>query len=258
LASDFDILKALETYRKTGDMKLREKILLSYLPLAKQIAGRLVISLPKSVELEELVNAGLMGLVKAIDRFDPSVGVKFETYAIPRIKGAIFDVLREMDWAPRSVRAKARHVEEAIQKLTAKLHRSPNDDELAKEMGLDIPEFYRVLDDTSIVSLFSLDDQLISSSGDEINLFEMVEAGEEAGPLFGVEKEELKRATVNAIKNLPEQERLVIALYYYEELTLKEIGAVLEISESRVSQIHTKAILSLRSQLESAFFIEAN
>jgi RNA polymerase sigma factor for flagellar operon FliA len=136
------------------------------------------------------------------------------------------------------------------------LHRSPNDDELAKELGLDLHEYYRILDDTSMVSLFSLNDQLTSNSGDEINLFEMVEAGEEAGPLFGVEKDELKRAIVEAIKSLPEQERLVIALYYYEELTLKEIGAVLEISESRVSQIHTKAILSLRAQLKSVFFTE--
>ena len=249
---NFDTMKAFELYRKTRDMKLREKLLMHYLQLARQVAGRMIISLPKSVELEELVSAGLMGLVKAIDRFDTSVGVKFETYAIPRIKGAVFDSLREMDWAPRSIRAKARQVEGAVQKLTGKLGRSPDDNELAEEMGIELDALYQILDDTSMISLLSLDDHLSSKQGETVSLFELVEADETDGPVFGIEREELKRATVTAIKNLAEQERLVIALYYYEELTLKEIGVVLEISESRVSQIHTKAILSLRAQLSAA------
>jgi len=242
--------------RKTGDMKIREKLLLNYLHLAKQIAGRMIISLPKCVELEELISAGLMGLVKAIDRFDPAVGVKFETYAIPRIKGAIFDSLREMDWAPRSIRAKAKQIEDAVQKLTARFGRTPDDNELAEALGLDMDSFYQALDDTSVVTMMSLDDNLISKQGESLNLFDLVEADETEGPVFGVEREELKKATVKAIKKLSEQERLVIALYYYEELTLKEIGAVLEISESRVSQIHTKAILSLRALLSAALPVQ--
>ncbi|MBC8279128.1 MAG: FliA/WhiG family RNA polymerase sigma factor [FCB group bacterium] len=252
MEDSFDAIKAFELFRKTRDMKLREKLLMHYLHLARQVAGRMIISLPKSVELEELVSAGMMGLVKAIDRFDLSVGVKFETYAIPRIKGAVFDSLREMDWAPRSIRAKARQVENAVQKLTGRLGRSPEDNELAKEMGIDLDGLYQILDDTSMVTLMSLDDHLASKQGDNVSLFELVEADESDGPVFGVERDELKKATVKAIKNLSEQERLVIALYYYEELTLKEIGVVLEISESRVSQIHTKAILSLRAQLSAA------
>lgn len=234
-------------------MKLREKLLVNYIPLAKQVAGRMIISLPRSVDLDELVSAGLMGLVKAIDRFDPEVGVKFETYAIPRIKGAIFDSLREMDWAPRSIRSKAKQVEEAVQKLTAKLGRTPEDAELAQALGVDVEALYQVLDDASVITMMSLDDQMTSRQGDTISLFEMVESEDNEGPVFGVEREEIKKATVDALKKLPDQERLVIALYYYEELTLKEIGAVLEISESRVSQIHTKAILSLRALLSAAF-----
>lgn len=252
MAEDFDIVKAFELFSKTKDMKIREKILMHYLSLARQIAGRMIISLPRSVELEELVSAGLMGLVKAIDRFDLAVGVKFETYAIPRIRGAIFDSLREMDWAPRSIRTKAKQVEEAVQRLTGQLGRSPDDEELAEELGLDIDEFYQVLDDTSIITMMSLDDNLTSKQGETLSLFDLVEADESEGPIFGVEREELKKATIQAMKNLSEQERLVVALYYYEELTLKEIGVVLEISESRVSQIHTKAILSLRAQLSAA------
>jgi len=234
-------------------MRLREKLLVNYIPLAKQVAGRMIISLPRSVELDELVSAGLMGLVKAIDRFDPDVGVKFETYAIPRIKGAIFDSLREMDWAPRSIRAKAKQVEDAVQKLTAKLGRTPEDAELAKALNIDIDSLYQMLDDASVVTMMSLDDQLTSRQGETVSLFEMVESEDMEGPVFGVERDELKKATIDALKKLPEQERLVVALYYYEELTLKEIGAVLEISESRVSQIHTKAILSLRALLNAAF-----
>jgi RNA polymerase sigma factor for flagellar operon FliA len=257
MAENFDTKKAFELYRRTGDLKLREKLLMHYLPLARQIAGRMIISFPKSVELSELVSAGLVGLVKAIDRFDPAVGVKFETYALPRIKGAIFDSMREMDWAPRSIRAKAKLLEETLQKLTAQLGRFPNDKELAQELSVDLEDYYQMLDDAAVVTQLSLDDQLTSKQGDVLSLFDVVEADEEENPLFGVEREELKSATVEAIKKLPDQERLVVVLYYYEELTLKEIGAVLEITESRVSQIHTKAILSLRSQLKSVVLMDS-
>ena len=250
---DFDIKKAFELYRRTGDMKVREKLLVNYLALPKLVAARMIISLPPSVKIDELISAGLMGLVKAIDRFDPEVGVKFETYAIPRIKGAIFDGLRELDWAPRSVRSKARMLEDTMQKLTGKLGRSPGDDELAEELGLDMDSYFQLLDDTSVVTLMSLDDTITSRQGESMSLFEMVESEEQESPLFGVERSDLKKATIEAIKKLSEQEKLVIALYYYEELTLKEIGTVMEITESRVSQIHTKAILSLRAQLTAAF-----
>jgi len=251
MKSELDIQKGFEIYHQTKDLALREKLLENYIQLVKQIAGRMVISMPASVMIDDLISSGLMGLVKAIDRFDPAVGVKFETFAIPRIKGAMFDGLREMDWAPRSVRSKARQLENAIQKLTAELGRSPEDDELAQELGLDMDSYIQLLDDTSVVTMHSLDDTITSKQGEMLNLFDLVESETADCPMVGVEREDLKEATIEAIKGLPEQERLVIALYYYEELTLKEIGTVMEISESRVSQIHTKAILSLRAQLET-------
>jgi RNA polymerase sigma factor for flagellar operon FliA len=251
MKAEFDVKKGFEVYQKTKDLKLREELLVNYIHLVKQVAGRMIISMPASVLLDDLISSGLMGLVKAIDRFDPAVGVKFETYAIPRIKGAMFDGLREMDWAPRSVRSKARQLENAIQKLTAELGRSPEDDELADELGLDIDSYLQLLNDTSVVTLLSLDDTITSKQGETLNLFDLVESESADCPLSGVEREDMKEATIEAIKNLPEQERLVIALYYYEDLTLKEIGTVMEISESRVSQIHTKAILSMRAQLQA-------
>ena len=247
-----DIISKFKQYRKTHNMKLREELLVHFLSLVKQVAGRIIISLPRSVELEELEGAGLVGLVNAIDRFDPAVGVKFETYAIPRIKGAILDGLRELDWAPRSVRAKSRQLEESIQILSGQLGRPPNDKELADHMGFDLDSYYQLLDNTSIATLLSLDDNLTSRQGESMSLSDIVEGNEDSIPYFGLEKEEIKLLTIEAIKSLSEQERLVIALYYYEELTLKEIGLVMEVSESRVSQIHTKAIITLRALLMSA------
>ncbi|MBC8204922.1 MAG: FliA/WhiG family RNA polymerase sigma factor [FCB group bacterium] len=239
-------------FRKTWDMKLREELLIHFIPLVKQVAGRMIVSLPRSVELSELESAGLMGLVNAIDRFDPAVGVKFETYAIPRIKGAILDGLRELGWAPRSIRAKSRILATALQKLSGELGRSPNDRELADYMDIDIDDYYRILDDASLVTLMSLDDSLTNKQGDTLSLADIVEDDETSRPYFGMERNEIKELTIEAIKSLSEQERLVIALYYYEELTLKEIGLVMEISESRVSQIHTKAILTMKAMLMSA------
>ena len=250
---EIDIQKAFELFYRTRDLKLRETLLTKYIHLAKQVAGRMIISMPKQVNIDDLISAGLMGLIKAIDKFDPAVGVKFETYAVPRIKGAIFDGLREMDWAPRSVRSKARQLEGALQKLTGELGRSPEDDELAEELGIDIESYLQMLDDTSVLTLTSLDDTITSKQGESMSLFEVVESESSESALFGIEKNDLKLATIDAVKKLPEQERLVIALYYYEELTLKEIGLVMEITESRVSQIHTKAILSLKAQLMTAF-----
>ncbi len=249
---EVDIMAKFSLFRKTWDMKLREELLIHFIPLVKQVAGRMIVSLPRSVELSELESAGLMGLVNAIDRFDPAVGVKFETYAIPRIKGAILDGLRELGWAPRSIRAKSRILATALQKLSGELGRSPNDRELADYMDIDIDDYYRILDDASLVTLMSLDDSLTNKQGDTLSLADIVEDDETSRPYFGMERNEIKELTIEAIKSLSEQERLVIALYYYEELTLKEIGLVMEISESRVSQIHTKAILTMKAMLMSA------
>ena len=189
---DYDIQKAFELFYRTHDLKLREELLMRYIHLAKQVAGRMIISMPQQVNIDDLISAGLMGLVKAIDKFDPAVGVKFETYAVPRIKGAIFDGLREMDWAPRSVRSKARLLEGALQKLTAQLGRSPEDGELAEELGLDIESYLQLLDDTSVLTLSSLDDTITSKQGESLSLFEVVESDAAESPLFGIERNDLK------------------------------------------------------------------
>jgi RNA polymerase sigma factor for flagellar operon FliA len=239
-------------YKVTGDAKIREKLLVRYLPLVKQIAGRMLISLPKSVMLDELVSSGIMGLISAVDNYDPNMGFKFETYAASRVKGAIYDGLRELDWVPRSVRQKARRLERAMETLYKELGRAPEDEEMADKMGMAIDEYHGMLDDVSVTSLLSLDEAFVNSKGDTASLSDFLEDRECRDIQDMIELKELKSVTVQALKDLPEQEKLVMALYYYEEMTLKEIGMVMDISESRVSQIHTKAIMHLRNRIREA------
>jgi len=228
----------------------RENQLIGYLPLVKYIAGRIAIGLPKSVELDDLINAGVVGLIEAHNNFDPGKGVKFESYASVRIRGAILDELRAVDWAPRSTRAKSREMERTIASLENRLGRSPTDEEVAENLDVSLDDLYKLLDDLSSTTLLSLDELTYGSEDDKpVPLVDTLQSTDRSDALGDLERGEMRNLLVDSIGLLSDQERLVVALYYYEELTLKEIGQVMELSESRVSQIHTKAVLSLRSKL---------
>ena len=246
------------SYRaKPEDSALRDRLILTYAPLVKYVAGRLGSGLPAHVEEEDLVSYGLLGLIGAIERYDPDRDVKFETYAIARIKGAIIDELRSLDWVPRSVRARAREIERSIAHLEAKLHRPPTDEEIANQVGITVEELEDSLTDISRSSIAALDELWTiggsgGSGGDQIALIDTIEDTEAPAPESSLAQTELKEALGEAIARLPEREKLVVTLYYYEELTLREIGEVLGVTESRVSQLHTKAILRLKARLSGA------
>ncbi|GIU83915.1 MAG: RNA polymerase sigma factor WhiG [Acidimicrobiales bacterium] len=238
---------------RTRSRELRDQLILHYSPLVKYVAGRVAIGLPQNVEQADLVSYGIFGLIDAIEKFDPSRGYKFETYAIARIQGAILDELRALDWVPRSVRAKARQIERAFAKLEAELRRSPTDSELARELAMTEEQLQQTLSQISVVGLVALD-EILSGGVDrhEGGSLSDTIADDSPGPTARYEVEEMRRLLADAINGLPEREKLVLTLYYYEGLTLAEIGQVLGVTESRVCQIHTKAVLQLRSRLSVA------
>jgi RNA polymerase sigma factor for flagellar operon FliA len=237
-------------YRRTGDQALRDRLILTYAPLVKFVAGRLGASLPAHVDEQDLVSYGLLGLIGAIERFDPDREIKFETYAISRIKGAIIDELRSLDWVPRSVRTRAREIERAIAELERTLMRAPTDEEIASKVGITPAELEESLTEISRSSMAALDELWTpQGGGDQIALIDTIEDTSGPDPEISLEQTELKEALGEAIARLPEREKLVVTLYYYEELTLREIGEVLGVTESRVSQLHTKAVLRLKARL---------
>jgi RNA polymerase sigma factor FliA len=241
-------------YKSTGDQVARDRLILSYSPLVKYVAGRLGSGLPAHVDEGDLVSYGLLGLIGAIERFDPERDVKFETYAAARIRGSIIDELRSLDWVPRSVRARAREIERAIAKLEAKLGRAPTDEEIAGSLGITEDELADSLLDISRTSIAALDELWTSSShgGDPVALIDTLPGDQSADPQEAMAQTEQRQALADAIARLPEREKLVVRLYYYDELTLKEIGEVLGVTESRVSQLHTKAVLRLKAALSAA------
>ena len=240
-------------YKEGGTREARERLILHYAPLVKFVAGRVAAGLPQNIEQSDLVSYGIFGLIDAIDKFDPGRGFKFETYAISRIKGAIIDELRQIDWVPRSVRAKARSIERAISKLENELKRSPEDAEVAAELDMTEPELATVLSQISFTGLVALDEILGgSNAGDRpggATYLDTVVADGTHDPVHAFEVDEMKHLLADAINRMPDRERLVLTLYYYEGLTLAEIGAVLGVTECRVCQIHTKAIFQLRGRL---------
>jgi RNA polymerase sigma factor for flagellar operon FliA len=238
-------------YTRTKDKAIRDRLILTYAPLVKYVAGRVGSGLPAHVDEEDLVSYGLLGLMGAIDRFDPSRDIKFETFAIARIKGAIIDELRSLDWVPRSVRSRARDIERAMADLERVLHRAPTDEELAAKLGITEDELDDSLTDISRSSIAALDElwTISGSSGDQVSLIDTIEDTSGPDPQGALAQTELRDALGDAIARLPEREKLVVTLYYYEELTLREIGDVLGVTESRVSQLHTKAILRLKARL---------
>jgi len=241
-------------FRKTGDPAIRDRLILTYAPLVKYVAGRLGSGLPAHVDEGDLVSYGLLGLIGAIERYEPDRDVKFETYAIARIKGAIIDELRAMDWVPRSVRSRAREIERAIAELEAKLGRAPTDEEIAGKVGITTEELEDSLSEISRSSIAALDElwTVSGSGGDQIALIDTIEDVDAPDPQSSLSATEMREAIADAIARLPEREKLVVTLYYYEELTLREIGEVLGVTESRVSQLHTKAILRLKARLSGS------
>jgi RNA polymerase sigma factor FliA len=243
-------------YKSDSDSKARERLVVAYSPLVKYVAGRTAAGLPPHVEEADLISYGLVGLISAIERFDLSRDIKFETYAIMRIKGAIIDELRSMDWVPRSVRARAREVERANAKLENTLQRAPTDQEIADEIGITVDELNESLLAISHSSMVALDElwSVSDSSGDQVSLMDTIEDPNAPDPSRALDVGDLKDRIADSIAKLPEREKLVIALYYYENLTLREIGEVLGVTESRVSQMHTKAVLRLRSRMQEESF----
>lgn len=240
-------------YKATNSREVRDQLILHYSPLVKYVAGRVAVGLPQNVDQSDLVSYGIFGLIDAIDKFDLARGYKFETYAIARIKGAILDELRSIDWVPRSVRAKARALEKAFMKLEAELHRSPTDDELAHALHMSDEQLQTMLGQISFVGLVALDETLSVSGerGESATLGDTI-ADRTEGPVALFEVEEMRHILASAINTMPEREKVVLTLYYYEGLTLAEIGQVLGVTESRVCQIHTKAVLHLRSRLAAS------
>ncbi|HSK23549.1 MAG TPA: RNA polymerase sigma factor WhiG [Egicoccus sp.] len=247
--SDRDIQTLWERYRDAPDHDVRERLILHYSPLVKYVAGRVAVGMPSSVDHADLVSYGIFGLLDAIEKFDLSKGFKFETYAITRIRGAIIDELRSVDWVPRSVRSKARRIEQAMQALEARLHRSPSEEELASELEIGVEELQETLLKVSMTSVAALDEALDVGEGDRLSLVDTLQDLTTAQPEASYEDVEIKELLRQAITRLSEREQTVLGLYYFEGMTLAQVGDVLGVTESRICQIHTKAVMSLRTKL---------
>ncbi len=236
-----------ETYKKTRDNKIKEQLIINNIELVKIIAGRLYSTYKNNVDFDDLVSYGIFGLLDAIEKFDPSKNVKFDTYAYIRIRGAIIDQLRSLDWIPRSIRQKYKKVEDAYKKVESQYGRSANDDEIASYLEISINELHNILSEIHSFSVVSLDEKITNNPN-----FTLVDENEVNDPQGHLEEEETKKILKEIVKELPEKEKTVISLYYNSELTYKEISLVMGVSESRISQIHTKAIMKLRSKLEKS------
>jgi RNA polymerase sigma factor for flagellar operon FliA len=240
-----------EGFKSQGSPHAREQLILHYAPLVKYVASRVATGLPASVEQADLVSYGMFGLIDALEKFDLARSIKFETYAIPRIRGAIIDELRSLDWVPRSVRFKAREVEKAYTELESRLKRAPSDREIAAHLGASLEELHDIVTQISFVSVMALDELVTvgTDRGESLSLLDTLADMAAADPASGLEGNETRAMLSAAINGLSEREKVVITLYYFEGLTLAEIGDVLGVTESRVCQIHTKAVGQLRTRL---------
>lgn len=241
-----------DDYTKDPSSHARDRLILHYSPLVKFVAGRVASGLPQNIDQSDLMSYGIFGLIDAIEKFQPERGFKFETYAISRIKGAIIDELRSIDWVPRSLRAKARSLERAYSTLESQLKRTPDDKEVAKELGVSEEELNTMMTQISFVGLVALDEVIdVGSDRSSVTTVKDTLAADAThDPVANFEVDEMKQMLADSINRMPDRERLVLTLYYYEGLTLAEIGDVLGVTESRVCQIHTKAILQLRGRLQ--------
>ncbi len=240
-------------YKRSGNLKIREQLVVKYIPLVKYVVGKMITNLPKNVEYEDLVEYGIIGLLDAVEKFDVNKEITFKTYAVTRVRGSIYDELRSQDWVPRSVRKMVKDVERAYVELEAVLKRVPTEEEVAKHLDLPLKKLEELYAKVDLGNMSSLDDIVYDGNDSTTTVANVVEDKKVVSAQTSLEREELRVALIERLEELNENERLVITLYYYEKLTLKEIGKVLEISESRVSQIHSKAILKLRSKLMTKF-----
>jgi len=230
---------------------MREQIICEHVHIVKHIVGRIIAQLPSHVDREDLISAGILGLIKAVDRFDPSRGVKFETYATTVVRGEIMESLRAKDWAPRSVRRKLRQLAEVVAGLEAQLMRAPEEDEVAEAMGMSLEEYHRFLSEASAASLASLEEVLLGQEpADETDHLNNESSPDFADPLAIVEQAEMRRLVAKAVAALPERERTILSLYYEQELTLEEIGQIMGVTESRICQIHTQACARMRAFIQ--------
>lgn len=245
------IVKGYPKQKTRISEKERDDMILEYLPLVKFIAARLSNKLPSHIELDDLENSGIIGLIDAIDKFDPTRKIKFKTYAEFRIKGAMLDELRSLDWVPRSTRQKATRLEKAYSDLEKQLGRPASDDEIVDHLGITFDAFHKMINEAKGIALISIDELYSENNSDSLdrNLLDFVATPESLDPALIVYLDQIYNIVADAIDQLPEKEKLVISLYYYDELTMKEISEILSITESRVSQIHTKSIIRLRSKL---------
>lgn len=239
-----------DEFKKTKSPALRDKFIRQYMPLVKYVAGKVAVGMPNSVEYDDLVGFGQFGLLDAINKYDTSKNVKFKTYAVTRIRGAIFDELRQIDWVPRSVRQKSREIEDAVVTLESRLGRTATDSEIASSLNMSESEYHRTVMKVSGTSILSLNDVWYTGDdNDNMSIGNNIESPTSLNPDVIAEREEIRKVIAKAISELPEKEKMVIVLYYHEDLTFKEIGEVLEVSESRISQLNAKANERLKSKL---------
>lgn len=246
-----DMSALWQNYKEHAQLEARDELIIHYAPMVKYVANRLAINLSSVVEVDELISYGIEGLMDAMEKYDPTRNIKFETYAITRIRGSMIDGLRSMDWVPVSVRQKSKELEKAYLRLESQLGRAATDQEIAQEMGISEKELASLLKEVAATAIISLDDYLPGDESEDKKrrIVEMLEDENAVNALEMVEIQEVKDVLAKAIAKLPEKEKMVIYLYYFEGLTLKEIGLTLNLSESRISQLHTKAVLRLRGSL---------
>lgn len=232
------------------DGKLRDQLIMDYAPLIRFVAQRISARLPSNIEIDDLISAGVIGLMDAIEKYDPSRDNKFKTYAEFRIRGAILDELRSQDWVPRSIRDKSKRIEKTFSELEQRFGRAPSEAEVASEIGITLDEYYDMVSKVKAVTLMSIDDLVGPTQHDRKSLLECIENVGSKNPFVQLKSKGVREVIVESIDQLPEKQKLVLSLYYYEDLNLKEIGKVLDVTESRVSQLHTQAVSRLREKLK--------
>lgn len=250
-ADQTPLVELWDRFKNSNDQSARDELIVAYSPLVRQVAGRLGAGLPNQVEHADLISYGVFGLIDAIEKYDTARPVKFETYASSRIRGAIIDELRALDWIPRSIRSRARDIDRAYAELEAKLNRSPSEEEVAEHLEISLAELHTIMSRLASTNVMALD-EMTSTGADRsetVTLLDTIQDSRAEDPAGTMEAEEMKYVLARAIDQLGEREKFVLTLYYFESMTLSEIGAVLGVTESRISQMHSKAVLQLRDRL---------